>query len=56
MRFRRRLYGRGGSFETTIPKPLLFELDPDKKYDVLFSFDSETRSWKITFEEREDEK
>ena len=31
MRFKRKLYTRGHSFETTIPKPLLFELDMDKK-------------------------
>ena len=52
MKFRRRLYPRGGSFETTIPKPLLFELDPDKKYDVVFTFDPTTKKWTIELEER----
>ena len=54
MRFRRKLYPRGGSFETTIPKPLLFELENDKKHDVVFEFDPETRKWTIAFEERGD--
>ncbi len=56
MRFRRKLYPRGGSHETTLPKPLLFELDPDKKYDVVFDFNPETRKWELSFEERGDSK
>jgi hypothetical protein len=56
MRFRRRLYSRGGSHETTIPKPLLFALDPSKRHDVLFEYDSEKKEWKLSFEEREEKK
>ncbi|MDD9954094.1 MAG: hypothetical protein OXR66_07205 [Candidatus Woesearchaeota archaeon] len=50
MEIRRKLYPRGGSVETTIPKPLLFSLDPTKKYDAIFSYDD--GEWKIRFEER----
>jgi len=54
MEFRRKLYTRGSSFETTIPMPLLLTLDAAKKYDVLFSFDQEKQAWQIRFEEREE--
>jgi hypothetical protein len=47
---KRKLYKRGSSLETTIPKPLLFELDMDRKHNVLFKFDAETRRWYIDFE------
>ncbi len=50
--FRRKLYKRGSSFETTIPMPLLFALDKSKKHDVLFTFDPSTNRWVISFEER----
>lgn len=53
MEFRRRLYPRGNSFETTVPMPLLAALDPSKKHDVIFSYDPEAREWRIRFEERE---
>jgi len=49
---RRRLYKRGSSYETTIPMPLLFALDKDKKYNTVFSFDAEANRWIIRFEER----
>ena len=49
--FRRKLYKRGSSFETTIPMPLLFALDKSKKYNVVFLYDSEANSWYIKFEE-----
>ncbi len=52
MELRRKLYVRGSSVETTIPKPLLFALDQNKKHDVIFSFDKETKKWTINFEER----
>jgi hypothetical protein len=52
MEFRRRLYRRGSSFETTIPMPLLLTLDPDKKYDVKFVYDPEKQVWQVHFEER----
>jgi hypothetical protein len=53
MEFRRRLYRRGSSFETTIPMPLLLTLDPGKKYDVVFTYDPEKQAWQVRFEERE---
>ncbi len=49
---RRRLYKRGSSFETTIPMPLLFALDPSKKHDVVFKYDKATQRWYVEFEER----
>ena len=49
--FRRKLYKRGSSFETTIPMPLLFALDKKKKYNVIFAYDEEANRWYIKFEE-----
>ena len=49
--FRRKLYKRGSSFETTIPMPLLFALDNEKKHNVIFSYDSAANKWFIKFEE-----
>lgn len=49
--FKRRLYRRGSSFETTIPMPLLFSLDQKKKYHVLFQFDNKKSRWYINFQE-----
>ena len=49
--FRRKLYKRGSSFETTIPMPLLFALDKDKKHNVVFSFDGVNNKWYVKFEE-----
>lgn len=50
---KRKLYARGSSFETTIPMPLLFKLDPaNKKYDVIFKFDPKTDRWYVEFKER----
>lgn len=54
MEFRRRLYSRGSSHETTIPKPLLFEMEEGKKYDVVFSYDRERGEWRIRIEKRGD--
>ena len=51
--FKRKLYKRGSSFETTIPKPLLFAMDEKKKYNVIFSYDEASNKWYIKFEERE---
>lgn len=48
---KRKLYKRGSSFETTIPMPLLFALDLDKKYHVLFNFDQQSSRWYVEFEE-----
>jgi len=49
--FKRKLYKRGSSFETTIPMPLLFALDKEKKHNVVFLFDPESNKWYIKFEE-----
>ena len=49
--FKRKLYKRGSSYETTIPMPLLFALDKNKKYNVVFSYDNESNKWFIKFEE-----
>lgn len=49
--FKRKLYRRGSSFETTIPMPLLFALDKNKKYNVIFLFDADANKWYIKFEE-----
>ena len=49
--FKRKLYKRGSSYETTIPMPLLFALDKNRKYNVVFSFDEESNKWYIKFEE-----
>ena len=51
--FRRKLYKRGSSFETTIPKPLLFALDLKKKHNIIFIFDPVNNKWYIKFEESE---
>ncbi|MBI4149335.1 hypothetical protein HY491_02725 [Candidatus Woesearchaeota archaeon] len=53
---RRKLYRRGSSFETTIPMPLLFGLDPHKKYHVLFCYDAKGSRWYIKFEAQEGKK
>ncbi len=52
--FRRKLYKRGSSYETTIPKPLLFALDPKKKHNVVFIFDTTNNKWYIKFEGSEE--
>ncbi len=49
--FRRKLYKRGSSFETTIPMPLMFALDKGKKHNVVFSYDSVANKWYVKFEE-----
>ena len=54
--FRRKLYKRGSSFETTIPMPLLFALDRNKKYNVIFAYDEESNKWYLKFEETGGEK
>ena len=52
--FRRKLYRRGSSFETTIPMPMLFALDLSKKHNVVFKFDKEKSRWYVEFEEAKD--
>jgi len=49
---KRKLYKRGSSFETTLPKPLAFSLDESKKYNVKFVFDPTLQRWYVEFEER----
>jgi hypothetical protein len=51
--FKRKLYQRGSSFETTIPMPLLFALNKDKRHNVVFLFDDEANKWYVKFEEIE---
>ena len=53
MDFRRRLYRRGSSFETTVPMPLLLTLDQSRHYDVVFAYDAEKQVWFLSFVERE---
>ncbi len=54
--FKRKLYKRGSSFETTIPMPLLFSLDKKKKYHVVFQFDQKKNRWYVEFEKLNDHK
>lgn len=51
IQFKRKLYKRGSSYETTIPMPLLFALEKNKKYNVVFTFDSDANRWYIKFEQ-----
>jgi len=53
--FKRKLYKRGSSYETTIPMPLLFALDKDRRHNVIFSFDPQANKWFIKFEQRKKE-
>lgn len=48
---KRKLYARGSSFETTLPMPLLFKLDKNKKYNVIFKYDTQKDKWYLDFEE-----
>ena len=56
MEFRRKLYTRGSSYETTIPKPLLFMIDQNKKQEVVFKFDKKTNKWYVEIEEETNKK
>ena len=49
--FRRKLYKRGSSYETTIPMPLLFALDKNKRYNIIFVYDEDANKWFLKFEE-----
>ncbi len=51
MKFKRKIYHRGSSFETTIPKPLLFFIEKNKKYNAVFEYDPEKNKWYISIEE-----
>jgi hypothetical protein len=48
---KRKLYRRGSSYETTIPMPLLFALDTEKRYNVVFCYECSKQRWYINFEE-----
>jgi hypothetical protein len=51
LEFKRKLYTRGNSFETTIPKPILFKLNLEKKNNVVFKYDTKKDLWYLDFEE-----
>ena len=53
---KRKLYKRGTSLETTIPRPLLFAIDENMRHDVVFSFNSKKKRWYVEFEEKHDKK
>jgi hypothetical protein len=44
---KRKLYKRGSSYEITIPMPLLFSVDKNKKNDIIFKFDEAKKKWYI---------
>ncbi len=48
---KRKLYTRGSSFETTIPMPILFKLNTEKKHNVIFKYDADKDRWYLDFEE-----
>lgn len=56
MEFRRKIYTRGSSYETTIPMPLLFSIDKKKKYAAVFVFEPESGKWVIRIEEKKEDK
>lgn len=56
MELKRKIYRRGSSFETTIPMPLLFALDMEKKHSIVFKFNQKENRWYIDFEEISQEK
>ncbi len=49
LEFRRKLYKRGSSFETTIPMPLIFALDLTQKHEVIFQYDAKQQRWSLSF-------
>lgn len=51
MEFRRKIYTRGSSYETTIPMPLLFSLNKRMKYEIVFSYEPKMDKWFIRIEE-----
>ena len=51
VKFKRKLYTRGSSYETTIPIQLLFNLDMSKKQNVVFEYDNNIKKWCLSFEE-----
>ncbi|MGV8150819.1 MAG: hypothetical protein ACP5NV_03775 [Candidatus Woesearchaeota archaeon] len=53
IRFKRKLYARGGSYETTIPVQMLFSSDLSKKNNVIFEYDKKTQRWIVSIEENQ---
>jgi len=51
MEFKRKIYKRGSSYETTIPMPMLFSLDLDRKNVAIFRFDKKSKRWYVDFDE-----
>lgn len=49
--FKRKLYKRGSSYETTIPMAMLFHLDLVKKHNIIFKYDKAINKWLVEFEE-----
>ncbi len=41
------------SWATTIPHPLLYNLDMEKEYKVIWQFDDKIGKWTVSFEEIE---
>jgi hypothetical protein len=56
VQLRRKIYPRGGSYETTIPLQLLFSLDLSKKHDIVFEFDPKSNKWFVDFRASEPDK
>jgi hypothetical protein len=54
--FKRKLYKRGSSYETTIPMSMLFHLDLAKKHNIIFTYDKALNKWFVDFEELVKEK
>jgi len=52
---KRKLYPRGGSYETTIPLQLLLGLNLEDKNDAIFEYDQKTGRWYIKFEKSKNE-
>lgn len=48
----RKLYKRGSSYETTIPRPLLFHLNEGEKAEVEFTYIRTTRKWMVEVKPR----
>jgi len=48
---KRKLWKRGNSYTTTIHTQILWDLDMEMDYNVLFTFDKSKRRWYLYFEE-----
>ena len=57
MKFDTRLWRRSEkSFATTIPQALLFMVNPEKKYNVLWQYDASSQKWSIDIVESDEKK